>query len=138
MVQTIATQCPWEGGTAVYQARVMLNMLHPEIDYAGWCENIPLEIIHNRIEQSTANQFSSIDVFPNPASDEVEVQYSGLKTNSFLEIFDLEGKNIQNIQLNDDAGLEEISTYNFSNGVYFYRAKKEDGNYLTGKLTIVK
>ncbi len=81
---------------------------------------------------------SSIEVSPNPAKDEIKISYYGLLKNSNFEILDVSGRLLMQVKINDAVGMQSVSIYNLSAGVYFYRVQFENGTYSSNKLTVVK
>ncbi|MCE9537820.1 MAG: T9SS type A sorting domain-containing protein [Bacteroidetes bacterium] len=67
---------------------------------------------------------NELNVYPNPASDKINI--TGLSTESYLVIFDVNGKLIERTRLKKNN--TSINTSNYENGIYFYQITA-----LTGK-----
>lgn len=79
---------------------------------------------------------SSIRVYPNPASDAVNFQLSGLNNAAILSIFDIAGQKIGEFPVNNNI---RISTQSYSNGLYFYQFYDNTGSIIkTGKFSVNK
>ena len=142
MVQTIAIECPSDGGMAVYQARAMLNYFYPDADYADYadyCEKLPVNFPAMRNEQVAKDKVNpSLNIFPNPANKFCTIVYSGLTENSVFNLTDVTGKIIKYITLTGSIGIVNLNTENFEAGVYLYFANGNNGKNLTGKLVLIK
>ncbi len=73
-------------------------------------------------EQSMAK--NEVKVYPNPASDKINI--TGISTESYLVIFDVNGKLMERARLKKNN--TSINTSNYENGIYFYQITA-----LTGK-----
>ncbi len=126
----IALQDPSNGGTAVYSARVMLDL---EIDYYGASSQ---RLGH---ETSTPDTQSDLSVYPNPASESVKLEYGVDEgQNAQVEIFDLSGKLVLSQQLVPHQEVYTISTAVLPGGVYMLHVVV-DGEVTEGqRLVIVK
>lgn len=84
-------------------------------------------------EQSIAKK--ELDVFPNPASDKINI--SGILTESYVFIFDVNGKLIEKGKLK--KGNTTINTSNYESGTYFYQVIAMNGKPLgSGKFMVSK
>ena len=78
----------------------------------------------------------SIDVYPNPAIDYFVI-YNYKLTNSQIQLYDISGKLIKNMQSKDLATRVDVS--NLSNGVYILTIKSPDSkNIRTEKIVIAR
>ena len=107
----IAEQNPISGGPAVYTARVMLG-----VDYNDYGST------ENRLSASTFEAASFMHIYPNPAGDEINVEYS-LGENNFgvLTFTDITGREIMSQKIYSDQNLLAVSTKKFEDGIYFLR-----------------
>jgi hypothetical protein len=67
----------------------------------------------------------SLHLYPNPANDEVHVQFSHMMNSGSIEIRDVSGKLIKTIALNQPNDKIKISVNDLSNGVYLLQLKGE-------------
>ena len=77
------------------------------------------------------NKFvSSVNIFPNPASDEVQVEMNIKATSNLkMEVMNLFGEIVSTLdESNSVSGLlkKQISTANYSSGIYFIRISAND------------
>lgn len=127
----IATQyTPWEGGDAVYIARLMLNIDEEkiEVDYA--------KVPKAEAKSTIAN---NARLYPNPASTEVMIEFdSKLSSSAVFEIYNFEGLKILDISLNKGYQFISVSTKNLKAGLYMYRISDNEKIIAKDKLLIVK
>ena len=90
---TSAQQCPYAGGPAVYQARALLDMLDTLILYddVAVCQEAGIYRL-GKTESFLQNR-QYVQVYPNPATDEVFIRVEGVKEEKInLSIFDAQGR----------------------------------------------
>jgi glucose/arabinose dehydrogenase len=90
--------------------------------------------------QKTITEFSEtnindVNIFPNPASDQVTIQLGGEKENSILKIVDMNGRLYVNELINPGDNI--ISTKNLSDGIYILTVEYSEG-IIRKKLQIMK
>ena len=73
---------------------------------------------------------SEIQLYPNPAVDFIYLQF-GENRVVRIQIFDLTGKLVSNIQLNDSSYRLDVSSYR--SGSYILKAVDERGSSVTAK-----
>ncbi len=78
---------------------------------------------------------NNITVFPNPATDVVNVMVKDLKGNATIALFDATGRQVSSSALT--ANQTAISTNGLTNGLYLYRVTASNGTMLkTGKVLV--
>jgi len=128
----IAMQSPLSGGPSVYTARVMLgldiNDLGPEET-----EGLRLETNRNTVEEHV------ISLYPNPANNNTMFTMElGKDEKGTLEVFDVLGNRLLNIELLEGNNETEINTASFSSGVYIFKASVNREFMGVERLMIVK
>jgi len=130
---TIAQECPFYDGIAVYMARTGLS-------------NLGLPIISNDCERTPPKQRStlrlsnseskSFKLYPNPAGQSFSIEYQvDLGENIEIELHDVLGKKVFAVRLGE--GLSHlIQLDNMQQGLYLYRLIKEDVILESGKVII--
>ena len=81
----------------------------------------------------------NVNVLPNPFQNVFEIQFELLENRNFeIELYDVEGKLIQNLAFENKTGLQKISinAKDFPNGIYF--AKIKSNNESTKSIKLVK
>ena len=72
-------------------------------------------------------------IYPNPASDYVNIVSANGEMNS-IQIYDITGKLVQNINLNDESTTLNVAA--MVDATYFVRIIYKDGNMSVSKLII--
>jgi hypothetical protein len=137
---SIAQQCPYAGGKAVYQARAMLSLLNDSLEYddAAVCLQSG---IYRQLLQDSKNQNPAFDfrLIPNPASQQVRVELNFKNENSVkFEIRNVLGGKVKEVEIDKGIGSITFSVENFDDGIYFIRARKDGITLNTKKLIIIK
>ncbi len=131
ILMPIATQyTPWEGGDAVYIARLMLNIDEDaiEVDFAKAPKS-----------ELTNTKTNTAKLYPNPASYEVMIEFDNvLKTNALLEIFGYAGNLLQTQILSSGFQFISISVKDLKAGLYFYKITSDNEVVSKNKLLIIK
>ena len=132
----IASQCPQDGGDAVYKARALYAQFYPETLFEDTdCEGVEFRRKSNSIKTLTTN----FVLKPNPAKNEVQIQF--LNSSEFpgtIRLVSVLGKNIaefDNPKTNNQLTLD-LTTLN--SGIYFVQIWKNDSLINSQKLSIIK
>lgn len=154
-ISTLAWECPYVAGNAVFKARMLYMRINP------WAHFNDLSICNavgvykngtglfdeeNAELDNTAQQHglqviyavekNSIKLYPNPATDQVNVSYNvNPYDNSALELLDMQGRHIQTIHLPAYNNKVSFSIAEWSNAVYTYRFVVNGVVKENGKLT---
>ncbi|MFN8117556.1 MAG: T9SS type A sorting domain-containing protein [Bacteroidia bacterium] len=93
------------------------------------------------IDQTTVgfnelNDGRSVSVYPNPANDAINFQFSSTEEKRKIELYDAIG----NLVLNEDASTQNSSlkTHHLQSGIYFYTILVREKNIKTDKVVIIK
>lgn len=126
----LANITPWEGGEGVYIARYMLN-IEDDLNEA--------EYAINRQGNNTAIQSNTAKLYPNPAQNEVMIEFDKpLATDGLLEIYGFTANKIQSIELKSGKQFISVSTKDLKPGIYMYRILLNDKIVAKDKLLIIK
>jgi hypothetical protein len=140
-MKTIANQCPKTGGRAVLIARGILEIVESNYYNDDLLCGIPLlkPFVETVIEVTEKHEMSSIRIFPNPASKEVnlEILKNSDQTSYSVELLDWNGRVLRQ-QHELYPGLYTFSVEHLPNGLYFVRVHngKQEANMY--KLMIMK
>jgi len=128
----IATQNPAYSGEGVYMARVLMQYF--QTDYLN---SSNMKIAH---ETPVVSSNSEILVYPNPASDNVTLQFSNITNeNCTFELFDAMGNKIFSKEFVSSENLVNVSLTNVAKGVYICRIIDSNHiNLYNSKLVIIK
>lgn len=78
----------------------------------------------------------TLNIYPNPAKDEITIDFEGLSLNREIKIFDLNGKNMYSAY-NNSSKLQ-ISTHHWKSGIYIIEINTENGELSNRKVVINK
>ncbi|MBI4929771.1 MAG: T9SS type A sorting domain-containing protein [Bacteroidetes bacterium] len=80
---------------------------------------------------------SRVDVFPNPASNEINFHVAGVNNAATISIVDITGKEISSVAIH--SNLTTVNTHAYSDGLYFYQLYNKAGNLIkSDKFSVVK
>ncbi len=120
--------------------KVML--MDSETDMGCWktiCLDLPKCGVVTAVLKNTAASFS-MSVSPNPASNEVTINYDIPNYEGTLnfDVFDMYGKMVHSVSKKSGESQESFNTSEFAGGVYFIRVSKQNVHLGTTKLIIIK
>lgn len=87
--------------------------------------------LHTGISTQKANY--SIFIYPNPASENLYIQFPEPESNLQLNVFDVSGKQVGSFTLTPQSNKINVSS--FEKGIYFYKSSSENSSY-TGKFIV--
>ncbi len=129
LIESIALQCPGEGGKAVFQARSLLIKLQPgrKFIYSN-CFPQPFSA---KSELSTEPETSQgFSVFPNPGRNRVQVR---AQQSGFLKISNQLGKTILDLEVENNLELDVSS---WSRGIYHFQFRAVNGTLFYQKVVL--
>lgn len=90
-------------------------------------------------EESAAEKTINMNVYPNPASNNVNVVLSGIEGQTVITVHDMSGKAVTSmkVELNDNNQIINLPVDNFSQGIYFIKAVNGSA-VMTKKLIIAR
>jgi len=134
-IETIAHQCPYKGGTAVYHARAIVWGYNPAMifDNDDLCNDGAY--FRNGIMPSNYAFY----VAPNP-TNENEIFYYQLQDydNVNLQIVDVNGKVLSSVDLDTKKAQANLDVVNFANGIYTIKILARGSLIGRTKLVIIK
>ena len=133
---SIAQQCPYAGGPAVFIARGLLRIVNDSIDYFD--DVVCLQAGYYRSLNPNSDKEQRIKLLPNPAKNTVEV-YSVQPSDqsSSIKIYSNVGELIYSSLSETGVLLKTIDVSSFSPGVYAVSVGENRINYSV-KLVIIK
>jgi hypothetical protein len=112
LLNNIAMQHVKTGGTAVYDARVMLDL--DVVDFDNGQARIATDAVTEPVNQSK--------VYPNPTTGEAVLEITlGDEQTGFVELLSLTGQRLFSVPLNAGANLAPLDLSGYAQGVYMYR-----------------
>ncbi len=118
---SIAHQCPYAGGQAVYQARAMIEMLDESIEYFD--DNVCLQsgIFKTQINGGY-DAVNYINISPNPANELLTIDIVGpWEGLCYIALLNMMGESIMEDQVSCDQKSKTINIINLSSGIYTVR-----------------
>lgn len=128
--------CNLNNGLQMYAAGdtvVAVNNIYFDNLHASYL-NLPVSDSTASVEENFLNSGIDIGVFPNPASDEIEI----ISGNSFLnrlELLDISGKII--VAINEPKQVSKIDVRNLQQGIYFLKTYMQNSTAVR-KVAIIK
>jgi hypothetical protein len=133
----IAHQCPLSGGVGVYSARTLFDLLSPGEYYDDEAICLAAGLFYRKAHPEFKIE-NNIIVYPNPATNNINIRAKFPVLNGLCIIYDLMGKPIVKTNLKSNRSLFSLDISKFNNAVY--QIKIYDGSSLiyNYKLIIVK
>ena len=137
VVLSIANQCPYTGGEAVYRARAMRLLFEPEYQYSDsvvcGLQNIGWRKKGNPTKEKTIQHW----VIPNPTNDNVLIQLSSrVKENTECRIYDIQGRLIEVVPVSAQDTQIRVSMKSCASGVYYYKIAIAEST-IEGKIVLI-
>ncbi|MBA2612574.1 MAG: T9SS type A sorting domain-containing protein [Bacteroidetes bacterium] len=139
----LAKLCSGIDGAVVYQARALYNLIYKTVkNYKENCDEVIISgsrfnsIGNNENSGSTKNNWT-VDLFPNPASNEFNIVSNAESENLTVIIRDVAGKILYNQRLRTSNFISKLDL-NLINGIYFVTINNTNNESTTKKLVIAK
>ena len=79
----------------------------------------------------------AVSIYPNPASDVLNVKADAYMAGYVLEVYDLTGNKLMQPEI--EGSLSAYNINQLADGVYFYRMLNKNGNQIyAGKFTVAR
>lgn len=92
----------------------------------------------NMVSLDEAKKETSLSLFPNPATTELNIKLNSNEHNKRVEIINLLGKQVYNKIVPTDNANFKINTSNFKPGIYFVSVKSDNKAIKTEKIIITQ
>ena len=137
-LRIVAALCPYQGGSSVRRARVMLAQIDGMEYDDGQCD-LSQAIYMKNDSNALKNNNVHIKVHPNPAFKSVYLQFTGteLPTSQF-SLINVLGHVALDYDLPAKSKSVEIPLLDIANGTYYYRIKSDQKEFERGKLVILR
>ena len=136
----LAILCPGTNGACIYQARALYNTIFgQEVNYEGCGEASGNRAANNTsIENIVETRgLDGIKIFPNPATNKLNIIGKNETDLLNIEIFDVSGRSVfQKTLLTKNKSFD--LDFDLLNGIYFLTIKDSQNNTLNEKLIIAK
>ena len=135
----IAQQCPSSGGEAVFRARNIIRKVNDSIIYndAGVCAQMGIyRKKQNVIDPTEIRLFILI---PNPAQHQTQLIFNQPPSSNYLiQIINGEGRVVESRNVNHQLSSLVLDTEKLANGLYTVNMIKQNGEFESEKLIIIK
>ena len=143
IIEYIAPQCPYTGGTAVYVARALQAAMRRDTFYNDtencFTQGINYRVIKPKEEIENVKEELNIKVFPNPASSFVVLSLNATADIPLaIEVIDVLGRVVYQGELPKETTKYIINTNDWSGGIYQIKISKEGEILNNSKVIIVK
>jgi len=134
----IASQCPYKGGKAVYRSRAFVALFDDQVVYNDLAQ-CSLQGIYRNSTPTSTPIFPQIRIVPNPANQKFEIFISGtLEGICKVEVKDVLGENLLNKEFNCSNRSQQISSSQFTPGVYTVIISLNNNYISSEKLIIIR
>jgi hypothetical protein len=126
-LMSIALQTPYEGGDAVYSARVMLNV---DPDIYGVAYSKPI----------TGPGFAKkgLKIYPNPSADQFNIEIPGLDPGLLtIEYYGTMGNLVSSTRITAQSSIIRLNVSEIKNGLYLLVVRAESGILGIGKICVL-
>ncbi len=137
---SIALQCPYNGGEAVFDARAMLKLINDTTDYDDsiLCATEDLAVAKRRAPTSVDTNYS-FNLFPNPANSTINLSYNlGVMNSAQLFLYDMLGREFLVINLDNKNNFVTIDISKMSPGLYYARVTTNTKNIFGSKFLVIR
>ncbi len=138
LILSIAQQCPYKGGRAVYAARAMIKIFNDTIAYDDNAVCHEQGIFRTITTSSTDSQIK-VSIKPNPANDKIEITLNGIEEGlCSIDIINMLDESVQRDRFNCSEKKKIISINRLLPGIYTTRVKINNEYFLSEKLVIIR
>jgi len=142
-LETIATD---SHRTALYAQAILSRVTDTNWTYDPWkyqYEETQEKRFSDTEEQQSADQSLEnqyVSVYPNPADNQINFQYKlpAEEGHYQLELFNLSGKVVSSLDLNEQKGEQKLSTKTWRGGIYFYKLVNKQSVFEMDRFVILK
>ncbi|MBX7142599.1 MAG: hypothetical protein K1X63_16105 [Chitinophagales bacterium] len=134
-ITALAFSCPSVDGNAVFKARPLYEML---VDTLVYFDDSLCTVSNEKIEVNN-EQVSSVNCYPNPASDYTLIQLNGVYDgDGELIISNFMGQEIRQMIFSKDASIQLLKVDAFPQGIYRLRFREGEMTIAAGVLVIAR
>ncbi|MBX2926390.1 MAG: T9SS type A sorting domain-containing protein [Saprospiraceae bacterium] len=140
LLESIAEQCPFTGGNAVYRARALLMLLTGEAAvYDDSLACLPVQALTAPPDIAISQAIHptrELKIYPNPTQGEVDIIWNeAVEQSGRIAIFDLFGRQIQQVQVPVGSMGQNLSLRHLPKGLYVVRTWLDNQEFVN-KLVI--
>jgi hypothetical protein len=139
LLSSIAAQCPYTGGEAVYKARSIAAGINPLVVYddTNICATQGVNFRQQKPVASGEALALKAKAYPNPASTYIVVETTVPTASGSVILTDMLGKIVQVNAWNDQQTKQLIIVEGLVSGIYSIKLHTETQDFVLGKVAIV-
>jgi hypothetical protein len=109
---------------------------HGDIFIADWGNNRIRKVTNIDVAgMGQIAETNTLTVYPNPASDNLNINFGSVKSNVVLSLYNIVGQEVYT-HVEKNASTSVIPVANLNTGIYILRVQNEDGEVITRKVEI--
>jgi hypothetical protein len=138
-VFSVAQQCPSSGGEAVFRARNIIRKVNDSLIYddAGVCAQ--MSIYRKKQSVMDPTEIRLFILIPNPAQHQTQLIFNQPPSSNYLiQIINGEGRVVESRNVNHQLSSLVLDTEKLANGLYTVNLIKQNGEFESEKLMIIK
>ncbi len=81
---------------------------------------------------------NTVLIYPNPNNGEFSINYSFIQEGQDLILFDMLGKEVKQLKLENNKGVKTINVSDLSSGIYSYKIQNKTATIFVGKINIIR
>ena len=134
-LKILANKCPFIEGEVVYQARAFYNIINSTVEL--FSDNCPNNN-SSRLSNSSVSDINwNVNIFPNPASNELFISTSLNTEDLKVTITDVNGRIVGDYNIKTNGSIGNIKL-NMNSGIYFVTLANNNNEKAVKKLVITK
>lgn len=138
-LKSIAAQCPYSGGNAVFAARAMLSAYDKTYyDDKALCLEQGILWRTQKPKKETITTSWGISIAPNPTTDKINITLTNKHPEGSIELYDLYGRLLETVVFGKDTNAHVLDINAYTAGVYIVKVKGNDNNSFTKKVVLIK
>jgi hypothetical protein len=135
---SVANQCPYKGGNAVFRARVLMSILNDTLSYDDGNTCLQQGIYRVAVPGKIEN-YRRIIIQPNPANTQARIILNGYQYESCeLTITNMLNEVITKIQFNCNNSESHLDLSRIAPGAYYVKIEMDNEYTETKKLIIIR
>jgi hypothetical protein len=138
MLKSIAAQCPYSGGNAVFAARAMLAQQdRTYYDDKALCleQGILWRTAKPKVEKTSKDKYCKI--YPNPANHKIVIEFKDAQQDGNIALYDIYGRILLEQRILNTT-TNTLNIEGISSGVYILKVESNGSNVITEKITVIK
>ncbi len=141
LLESVASQCPWEGGNAVFRARGMLALVQRVIiNDESMCNSVKSLIEYSEEPNNPETEVietNFIKIYPNPTNNYLNIEAINSLIISTVEVFNLAGQKMIEFN-NKERQFTQIEVGHLQAGLYICKVITANNEIHSFKFSVIK